>query len=439
MTPDLDQPLHTALPLRDDLPAEPLRAFLDAVASGPERVASALVFADWLDDQGDARGQAVRWSAWKDSHSRTSTTRRALAGKLHAWIEHYRDALVGTDRPGGTLEWHAGLLRLRINSDVIHAVRQHTLVPGVWNLITAGWIGEVGIGGSGTARLLERLASSLGSVPRLRLERCDSSPLDFLDNCSALRALHLEETNIDRHVFDSLRSFAHLEELTLAGCRLANLALFDMPRLRSVRARGCLFLNQVRLRDLPELTEFHLGGASKLTLLEFADLPALRAVTLAAFDPLDTLTVRDLPALERLTLHNFPLRYLRLADLPALSALDLRGAKPVNVHLDNLPRLDRLDLGKRPPVRELTGQHLPALVSLSLNRATELRTLVLKDVPALAELHLAECGYLFPHEIMALLASTSRLRKLDLRGIRGIGPVWQRKARELVPGIEIVR
>jgi uncharacterized protein (TIGR02996 family) len=439
MKPDLDQPLQTHLPLRTDLPEEQLRAFLEAVALGPERVESALVFADWLEEHGDARGQAVRWSAWKDSHGRGSVTRRALAGKLHAWIDHYRPALVGTEQPGGTLEWSRGLLRLRANTDVFPVVRRNAFVPAVWDLIEEGWIAEVGFLGAQADRLLSLVVSGLGSVPRIRLERCGPTALDALKDVPALRALHVEQGAIARTFFDSLRAHAHLEELSLEQCRLTTFHVFDMPSLRSLSVRGCSSLPVPQLSDLPELQELHIGGTVASSRFELHDLPALKRVCLGGLGAFPWASLRDLPALESLTLHNLSVRDLALLRLPALKRLDFWGTQLGTLTMTEVPSLRVLDLGKRQNLQTIALRGLPVLERLKVYRARWLRAVTLEQVAGLQELILNECARLTPGDVAGLLEATPALTKLDVQGIPRLGPVWIRKARKLLPGCEIVR
>jgi uncharacterized protein (TIGR02996 family) len=439
MKPDLDQPLQTNLPLRADLPAEQLRAFLDAVAVGPETVEAALVFADWLEEHGDARGQAVRWSAWKDSHSRGSHARKALAGKLHAWIDHFRIPLTGTEKPGGTLEWHRGLLRIRANAAVLPARARSAFAPAIWDLIDSGWIGEVGFHGAGSERLLATMRVGLTDLPRVRLERCEEAAVEALAGLHSLRALHLAHCRITPFVYSFVQEHDHLEELTVEGYTQANLSLFDAPRLRTLQLRTCSGLRRLQLGNLPALEELHLGGPCRLDRLEVASLETLKRVSLAGTGAIPLLSIRDLPALEELTLHNLRVRDLSLLRLPVLHTLAVSGAPLSTLTVRELPRLTAIDLGKRQNLQTITLDSLPALERLAVHRAQWLRTVTLKGVPELRELTLSECARLTPADVMALLEQTPALEKLDVRAIPRLGPVWMARAKKLQPGCEIVR
>jgi len=390
MTPQLDQAVQTHLPVRADLPAGQARAFLDELAQGRHRVETALVFADWLDDHGDARGQAVRWSAWKDSHGRESRVRKTLAGKLHAWMTHYRDHLVGTDQPGGTLEWHGGLLRLRADAGVLTRTGRAAFVPRVWDLVDAGWLGEVVFRGLGSERLLAGVVRWLTDVPRVGLTAPTPAAIELLEELPSLRGLSLSQLGqIRPAVLQSLRAHPHLEELTIHACDLDRLSLFDLPRLRDLRLGHLYRVEHLQLRNLPSLETLHLGGMAALLDLDLAELPTLREGTVAGATGLSSIAYHDLPALERVTVCNAQGGTLALRRLPTLATLALRGARFAQVELEDLDVLASLDFGKSPLLSSLAVTRLPALARLVVRNAGWLGQFSLVGVPALRSLDLS--------------------------------------------------
>ena len=99
-TATLPEAVRTDLTIRRDLRPDDVRGFLTDLWREPDGHDAALIFADWLEDQGDARTQPVRWSVLREN-CYTEQIRDAYRSRLTDWwLRHGRAwvQFVGTIR-----------------------------------------------------------------------------------------------------------------------------------------------------------------------------------------------------------------------------------------------------------------------------------------------------------------------------------------------------
>lgn len=281
----LPEPVRQDLTVRRDLPAGDVAGFLDDLWREPDGTDAGLVFADWLEDHGDARCQPVRWSLRRE-RAYTEPVRAAYRDRMTAWWLKHGNHWVGPLPGGLQLVWHHGGLSVRIDA-------AHSPTPGP----------------VATAQVVRSLRRSPW-IARLELAHVQTAALLY-DLSPHLRALDL--TACAAHDLAGLERLAGLRRLTLAGYLLGVLELRGLPGLERVEIHGAAHLDRVALDDLPELRR-----------LDPRDCPALREVAVERAANLADLELTELAAL----------RHLRLRDLPALRRLDL-------------PRFARLDLQVR--------------------------------------------------------------------------------------------
>jgi uncharacterized protein (TIGR02996 family) len=96
--------------------AEPISAFLDAIADAPEDVTPRLVFADWLEEHGDPRAELLRLGARVVEMRRPPLPTELVALELAAWEKKYLPAWIGTVPRKAHVHVADGLLTLRASA-----------------------------------------------------------------------------------------------------------------------------------------------------------------------------------------------------------------------------------------------------------------------------------------------------------------------------------
>ena len=132
-----------------ELPEAELRAFLAAVRSAPDDDAPRLIFADWLEDHGDPRGEMIRLSCEFAAPDTPAPRRQELEERLRDWGFDGRllGGWVGKELTApeafsvgvcrGLLTVHAG------DEDVCYGDRWPRFVAAV----EQGWLGQAHVGG----------------------------------------------------------------------------------------------------------------------------------------------------------------------------------------------------------------------------------------------------------------------------------------------------
>jgi uncharacterized protein (TIGR02996 family) len=291
-----------------DLPDEPVRAFLAAFRAEPDSDVPRLIFADWLEERGDPRGEMIRLSCRLERLPPDSPEWPALEERLNAW------------RWGSMLEAWLGELP-EPNLDILD-VDRGLLVASVyapWGdehfreqdqprfaaCARQGWLGRVRF--QGGAETFSMLAG--GCWPTLLTA-------DVL--ClSAHRKAHIRDRDLAE-----LPLIPNLVELDLGECHAVSssglAALHGCGRLESLELAGDELTDAglVHLGALPGLQELRVFDAGALTDAGMnvlgCRMRGLRRLLLDGAQQVTDLGLRCLTALTEL-------RELTLYDWPRLS------------------------------------------------------------------------------------------------------------------------
>ncbi|QSQ16321.1 TIGR02996 domain-containing protein [Myxococcus landrumensis] len=311
-----------------------------AIVQAPDAVDTYLVYGDWLQAQGDPRGELIALH-----HARTEASE---------FIHKHQRQLLGDELAGALqsraleLDWELGFIRAaRVSPhSPIAEARVRQLVRELLRHPSGRFLRELSVGGISDVGMV----SSYEAVTRLIVREGGSRTLQTL-------AYHVKQAN---------------EDETYCAIRLRDVsALYAvLPRLRSLDLRGI----HARLGDidLPELREFTLqtwdlsrSGCDSLLKAKWPKLErmevwlggdstdAMRSVT----DLTPLLDGASLPSLRRLGLRNTRwtddlVRALHASPLlPRLTHLDLSGgtlsddgAKWLSEHAAAFRHLQHLDL-----------------------------------------------------------------------------------------------
>lgn len=375
-----------------------------------------LVAADWLDEQGDPRGWAVR-----ELRRRPVTLpvdARAAAGALgpavgagvdgRGWLHHDADA----DAPPSPADWPA-IVRL-------------TFDPSADADKTVARLTDLTEGG------LRRL--------RLRVAWSDLSPRvwDALTRLPALEGLDLYENQGNAEY--SLRPLKRLSGLRYLG--LFGLTSFGEADADAVAA-------------LPGLERLALGGMNDLETPGWSRLAALRRLrqlelySLAGPTPAHVEEWAAAFPLRSLTAWVTPIGWAApLVALPTLADLTLRNVAEPSAELRHriagARGLERVELGGLSD--QLTAEFLSPLACLPRLRSATLSGMpadagppvmrALADAPELVELDLS-LGTRFLKSHAAAAVRLTRLRSLRFREATHLGPKRLAKLRAALPGCEI--
>jgi uncharacterized protein (TIGR02996 family) len=300
-----------------------LAAFLAHIHHAPGADAPRLVFADWLDEVGDVRGNFVRLHCQLERLPATDPHRAALDRERMAWLRKHRLGWVGHKMPKLEVEFRRGLPKIVCPTD--RFVRG-TLPPELHQCWQTGWTQPLVLTMC-TTRLAEQVIPRLLAAPHMIAAQ---APL----------ALH-----------------AHGTQLSAAG--VVELARLPTLRLLMVTAEALPPIAVQALRTTPNLRELYAVATTSWThgLDALADLTQL--TTLGLFGP----------GITDSTLHALP-------RLPHLRRLEFNHASFGNDGVQALftwTHLRQLSLGHTPtlaPGRLLQlAQALPQLRTLTFDSA----------------------------------------------------------------------
>jgi uncharacterized protein (TIGR02996 family) len=133
-----------------ELPEEKVRSFLATIRANFDDDAPRLVFADWLDDHGDPRGEMIRLSCELESLLAQSPDRPAMEARLADWGD-YGKLLGKWIEPGLTHPeaTRVGVERglLRVHSGDEWECYNATYWPRFVRAVDQGWLGRAHVGG----------------------------------------------------------------------------------------------------------------------------------------------------------------------------------------------------------------------------------------------------------------------------------------------------
>jgi uncharacterized protein (TIGR02996 family) len=288
----LPEPLRADLTIQRDLPEEEVIGFLGDLWREPEGPDVGLMFADWLEDHGDARSQPVRWSLLREN-AYTEAVRTAYRERITEWWLRHGRAWVGPVARNIPLVWYRGCLTARIEVNAGGGESPVETSHRIRSLRQAPWVARVELSHAHRASILFDFGSYLRA---LVLRACTIHDFAALELLGTLRHLTLEAYPGTRL---ELRGHRELEVLEIHGPGPLQLFLLDnLPRL-----------NRLDLRDCQAIEEMRLEHGSRLKALNLSEVIALRWLTLI-----------DLPRLERLEVSRLGLSELILEYCPRLPA-----------------------------------------------------------------------------------------------------------------------
>jgi uncharacterized protein (TIGR02996 family) len=301
-------------------------AFLAAIRDEPDDDGLRLVYADWLEEHGDAaRAELIRVQVEQARSGDDSRRYYALEARQRVLLNEHERAWAGSPPSGVIVRFHRGLLAVRCGGQVFGVPRmrewwqQHgPRVEGL-RLMSCHDATLGRLAADGTLDRVPRLNLSLTFVKgkgvphlarlwrlreldltRLVLSDADLAPLAAL---KGLRALRLDGIPLNGTGLAALAGLEELRELSLDGTAVTNEGLPHLAGLGRLRELG-LHATQVTSRGLPFLAG--LAGLEELDL-------SRTGVTVAG--------LRHLAALPRLARLDLSQTRITDADLEPLSAL----------------------------------------------------------------------------------------------------------------------
>jgi uncharacterized protein (TIGR02996 family) len=214
---------------------ERVAAFLTAIAEEPADAAPRLVFADWLEERGDPRGEMLRLG-WEVSTLPPAAPRRqALDARLATWWQAHREAWLGDPEERGVeVLFDRGRLWVILTGSCGPLLSQ----PALLQCFRQGWVTTFWFHESVAAELTQ--AAGLGLFDRLL-------------------SVRLVGARVPEDVFARLSGNRNLRQLDLTGCSPvtdATLARFALlTRLRHLELAGSVVTDAglVHLRGLTAL------------------------------------------------------------------------------------------------------------------------------------------------------------------------------------------
>jgi len=146
------------------------RAFLEAILAAPEQDAPRLVYADWLEERGDPRGQFIRLQIAADRCARQSHERHELEAQARALLDEYEE------------EWIGDILRNKARSWFRRGFVEKIIVPAMYLQTYAGRIWDREPVVSVEIRELNNYASAIATLPELKYLRRLSFGIGSIDD-----------------------------------------------------------------------------------------------------------------------------------------------------------------------------------------------------------------------------------------------------------------
>lgn len=396
-------------------------AFLSAIAATPEDTALRLVFADWLDEHDDFRGEFVRAAVAFDCTPPYDIRRFRLGARLQDLLESPALKTWLPTKPAFKWGWRRGLLTLLADTTLLQA--EHPATTARW--LASNWIERVEFDGNTFGLGLEATRAEFGC------DTYNSRPewWDTFDLARNTRELHFGRTNYGPDVLTHLREWPHLRALGIPYLGGPWTDLAALPHLRA------LTLDEPTWTIMPELPHARLPDLAVLSINKewYGDLPhwgacfpKLRSLALTHYSNYpDEQCERfaECPQLRHLALHLQYQRLTRVALKALTKAKELRSlslAHPTGgtvEGLGGLPKLEYLHVnGEAKPIRGLASLAGLRWLSLGLSTLTKPITAQTLRLPHLARLDL--CCHAFEVGAVASLAKAPALRvvTVDLRG-----------------------
>jgi uncharacterized protein (TIGR02996 family) len=286
-------------------------AFLRAIKDEPEDDTPRLVLADWLEEQGDPRGEFVRLQVERARLAEEDPRRKCLAARERQLLDEHAAAWVGPWRAGLRREFHRGLLHLEMTASRLARAGRAALAHEA-----IAWVDSLGLTG-----LPPETVAKLFPIRSLDLSSAGDSVFTAasVPALAGLRRLRMGTVSGPLYPPLSLAPLSGLERLeTLELVEAGNPYMLDvaslpaLPRLRTLRFINCdprsfAFLDVVASLRLPGLTTLDFDHASTIMVgppLALPDLPHMSGLTALG---LTGLGLRPSTLREVLTSPRFPL------------------------------------------------------------------------------------------------------------------------------------
>ncbi len=245
-------------------------AFLREIKDHPEDDTSRLVLADWLEEQGDPRGEFVRLQVERARLPEEEPRRKCLAARERQLLDEHAAAWVGPwQKAARRWEFQRGLLHVQPAAGNLAGVSDATLTHPATD-----WIDSLRLSALGPETAAELFpVNSIDLTGVLPLNLADVAAAPAFGGLRRLRLPgHLAAPG-DANEFAPLADLPHLNtlELTAADSQIARAAamLPTLPGLRTLRLIDC----QLRTANLQALAASpRLAG---LTTLHFVECHAV--------------------------------------------------------------------------------------------------------------------------------------------------------------------
>jgi len=248
-------------------PTDTESTFLADIAEDPEDDVPRLIFADWLSDHGDPRGEFIRIQC-KVTRLPDSAPNNLHAQEQALLLQH-GSTWQGDPPPGVGIWFERGLLNVTMS---VHLALDHT--TQTWLRRQQRWVIGLRFYDCDTTSLWRVVeAGLLANVPQLDFSftRVDDQAAEFLWELRSLRGLHLGHTSLTDTGLARLAMLTHLRSLILSGTRITDAGLGHLAALRQLRR---LSLRETTITSAGLST---LGCLSRLETLDLTATPVTNA------------------------------------------------------------------------------------------------------------------------------------------------------------------
>lgn len=291
MNASLPEAVRTDLTIRRDLRADDLRGFLGDLWREPDGHDAALVFADWLEDQGDARTQPVRWSILREN-GYTESVRTAYRERMTEWWLRHGRSWVGPVPHNQRLIWWRGCLSTTVQLALGRSSNFTSAIQTLQTVRQAPWLTRIELVDATMTGAFHELGPNLQALALTRSHTADLTALERVPNLRHLSLTDYAPPSLELRNLPALQVVEQINDR-----RMAQVTLRNLPQLIRFESFACPLVEEVRVEAAPRLTSLSLGAISEVRRLHLLDLPALENLDVPP-GPIE-LHVKDCPRLPR--------------------------------------------------------------------------------------------------------------------------------------------